>query len=293
MKAFNLASTTPARLAAIHLRFSTNTNSLLRNNTTPKLHSIPCINHIHTYSIPKRQASRPQRYHHHHHLVVNQSPTMSSLSAPRATARSEHGMNLYEFFRGRRYPNTDLQIDDIIDWTDDKLERRHDFVQYVFPLPEQSQFNRDAPALDEATYRAIYNDDAAIIKLRTMWQRMMIFYGFEMCGPVDDDGNCSWRIRRGKELEASLRRWARSSNHNHLRITRILRCLRLFRLNLELGTMYNLLRETSNRYPIGVVSLGYWHAAVSDSIWKNPSGTNCDWLEAMDWPRDMLPEGVN
>ena len=41
-------------------------------------------------------------------------------------------------------------LDDILDFSDDELESCHDFIQYLFPLPESSPINPDAPIVTKA-----------------------------------------------------------------------------------------------------------------------------------------------
>jgi hypothetical protein len=54
---------------------------------------------------------------------------------------------LLDFYRGTQLDSSGRMLHEIWDWTDDDLEAIHDFIQWLFPLPEPSQFNPDAPLL--------------------------------------------------------------------------------------------------------------------------------------------------
>jgi hypothetical protein len=56
---------------------------------------------------------------------------------------------LVEFYFGRATDSEGRLLHEIWEWGDDDFEEVHDFVQWLFPLPEPSRFNPDAPLLTE------------------------------------------------------------------------------------------------------------------------------------------------
>jgi hypothetical protein len=54
---------------------------------------------------------------------------------------------LVDLYRGRAVDTEGRSLKDVLSWPDDELEVVHDFVQWLFPLPEPSRFNPDAPLL--------------------------------------------------------------------------------------------------------------------------------------------------
>ncbi len=61
---------------------------------------------------------------------------------------------LTRFFSG----GTDDQgrsFDEILGWDDARLEMVHDYIQWIFPLPERSGANPSAPVLDAGSIAAI------------------------------------------------------------------------------------------------------------------------------------------
>jgi len=131
--------------------------------------------------------------------------------------------HLIEFYQGTATDNTGRTLAQVLEYDDDDMESIHDFIQWLFPLREPSHFNRHAPLLsdaDIATFRADVNLRANL--LRSL-DRFLRFLGLE---------------RRSDRIEPGAGYDARSevlntSNHNWLRITRVLHCLRLLGLEEE------------------------------------------------------------
>src|SRR5262249_54395618 len=67
------------------------------------------------------------------------------------------------------------------DWDDESLEEVHDFIQWLFPLPEPSNFNADAPLLSEQDVREFRGDPALQARLRRSLERLLTFLGLA-CG---------------------------------------------------------------------------------------------------------------
>jgi hypothetical protein len=134
-------------------------------------------------------------------------------------------------------------LGDIQRWPDDRLERVHDFIQWMFPLREASPVNPDAPVLDTETIAEIRARPQVQGNVRQSYARMRRFY------------------------EGS-RDWVTAGNHNHLRITRILKCLCLLGLDAEAKEFFAWLAgiyEEERRKPnpgITALSLEFWRRTV-------------------------------
>ena len=76
-------------------------------------------------------------------------------------------------------------------WSDRTLEARHDYIQHLFPLPERSPVNPDAPVLTNEVRHAFLDTGSQGAALREGLQkafgRMSRFYGF-----VLDEGQVSY-----------------------------------------------------------------------------------------------------
>ena len=118
------------------------------------------------------------------------------------------------------------------------LEQTHDFIQWLFPLPEPSNAVPDAPVLTAAEIEAIRNSTMAQCAMAAATDRMEAFY---LTTPA----------------------WLRAHDHNHLRITRIIRSLRLLRGDAEADAFRDAILSfvEATRAPVSARSLGYWTTA--------------------------------
>jgi len=107
-----------------------------------------------------------------------------------------------DFLTGRGTDNAGRTIDDVLAMTDEQLETVHDYIQWLFPLREPSRHVPDSPVLTAEDIILIRKDQMAQTHLNQATWRMKMFY-------------------RGTT------HWYAPGDHNHQRITRILRSLRL------------------------------------------------------------------
>jgi hypothetical protein len=70
-----------------------------------------------------------------------------------------------------RSPSTTLP--DILSWSDSKLERQHDFIQWLFPVPEASAYSYEAPVLTRGVVESFREREELRTELRRAWVRMM------------------------------------------------------------------------------------------------------------------------
>ncbi len=165
---------------------------------------------------------------------------------------------LLDFYRGAGHDAAGRTIDEIWAYDAKHLEMVHDFIQWLFPLPEPSRFNPAAPLLtpvDIAAFRA----DAALRKraLRSL-DLMLRFYGL-----VRDDQI----IARGPGFENV--HWLTPLNHNHLRLTRILLFLRHAGFEQEARALYGCLADIAaheGKDAISERTLGFWREATAQRL---------------------------
>ena len=125
-----------------------------------------------------------------------------------------------KFYSGRGADSEGRFLREIRGWGFGKLESVHDYIQWLFPLRVRSQFNPDAPLLDEETIRHFLDDERLRAELRASFEQMLAFYGFVL---REQEG--SPVVETGLDWEERRRQWLHFGNHNLLRITRILTCL--------------------------------------------------------------------
>lgn len=140
----------------------------------------------------------------------------------------------------------------------DRLESTHDFIQWLFPLPEASGANPLAPVLTAADIETFAADAALREELLRSLDVMLRFYGLERSGQA-----AATRVSRGADYAARSRDWL-GRPHNFLRVSRILRSLALLGCADEAGALLRCLEDVhrENAGAIGEDTLGYWRRAA-------------------------------
>ena len=63
---------------------------------------------------------------------------------------------LLSFYRGESTNPEGRKLEDIWIWQRDRLENVHNYIQWLFLLPEPSRFNSTAPLLNEEVTQAFF-----------------------------------------------------------------------------------------------------------------------------------------
>jgi opioid growth factor receptor-like protein len=175
--------------------------------------------------------------------------------------------NFVSFYRGEEFDAAGRRIDDIWAWDDVDWEAVHDFIQWLFPTVTRSAFNQLAPKIDAADIAAFRTDVDLRRRVRQSFERFLRFAGLE----YREDGQI---VERKNFKERAEEMWT-YANHNWLRISRILECLRLFRMDAESGAFMRWLESAYKRGVIGSgdaesreqakTSLTYWRRRDNDT----------------------------
>ncbi|KAI1131454.1 hypothetical protein F5Y10DRAFT_233687 [Nemania abortiva] len=170
-------------------------------------------------------------------------------------------------------------LDEILGWSDERLETQHDYIQTVFPLPEESVFSFEAPVIDEETMLVFRQSPQMRRNLLRALKRMLGFYGFDVQGGEGPDSQLI--ITPKQDCERGFSRWLASRDHNHLRITRIIRSLRILGLEAAARDFYNALLEVNKtRNRVGSTSIGFWTRAMERPLRYAPDDDEgIAWLE--------------
>ena len=147
-------------------------------------------------------------------------------------------MNFEEFLTHRGKDFKDRTLQDIWSYSDKEIERRHDFIQVIFPLNKPSQAVSHGYFLNskELVNQIKTNKNAVInISKSSQW-----FYSF---------------------LERN-RYWNTRHDHNQLRITRVIECLRLLVSDEEADNFYNnVLELIEDNNQVNTRTLNFWSNA--------------------------------
>src|SRR5437867_7829886 len=143
------------------------------------------------------------------------------------------------FLTGEGHDHRGRFLADVLAFDDASLERSHDYIQWLFPLPEASRFSAGAPVLSHEEIALIRASGVARANLLAARDRMLAFY---------------------REND----HWLVPFDHNHLRITRIIRCLALCVGEKEARSFHQailaLVEAAGN--PVNDETLRYWRDAA-------------------------------
>ncbi len=93
-------------------------------------------------------------------------------------------------------------FDDVMGFSDEQIEHTHNFIQWLFPLPKPSLSVPGSPCISDAEITSIKDSSAAVANLN-----------------IAADWFFDFLVRN--------EHWIKAYDHNHLRITRVIKSLRL------------------------------------------------------------------
>jgi hypothetical protein len=124
-----------------------------------------------------------------------------------------------------------------------------------------------APIVDEHIFTAFRTRGELRLSLQRAFIRMLDFYGF-----IGIPSGENMEIAMVSNFEQVARHWLTRFDHNHLRITRIIRSLRVLGLEQNAGAFYRCLFEVNNQFKshLGPRSLEYWKRAALRPLYIAP-----------------------
>ncbi|GAX83238.1 hypothetical protein CEUSTIGMA_g10664.t1 [Chlamydomonas eustigma] len=129
------------------------------------------------------------------------------------------------------------------------MERCHDHMQWMFPLHEPSMFATEYEILSEKDVTDLRASDVAKSNMRAALEHFRCFLGLGF--PFDRD---QWE------------EWASNGNHNLLRITRVIRSLRLFGLEEEAHEFYEAAMQAAEMRNLSKVTKSFWKNALDGPV---------------------------
>ena len=119
-------------------------------------------------------------------------------------------MDLIAFLKNEETDFKGRSLTDIWAYSDSQIEANHDFIQLLFPLNKPSKHS----------FHGVYlNDDAQVIEIKN-----------NKAIQVNILTSANWFLMFLDRVD----QWRVGYNHNQLRITRIIECLRLLINNMKL-----------------------------------------------------------
>jgi hypothetical protein len=162
---------------------------------------------------------------------------------------------LIDFYFGKSTDTRKRNLSFILKQNDLWLEQTHDYIQWLFPLQERSENVPDSPMLTKEDIDIFSNSSYLQNKILASFSRMLDFYYLKIV-----DG----KIEQSETDQRLIRAWLNKSNHNFLRITRILKCLNMLGLKTQAQMFFSFLSKLYNKYPtlITAKTFLYWKESI-------------------------------
>ena len=170
---------------------------------------------------------------------------------------------LVRFYRGDRRDHRGRSLSDIQGFDFSELEFHHDYIQWLFPLPEPSGANASAPLLSSEDIAAFDHDESLRSALLRSFQSMLQFYGLDLV-----EGSAAAEVVRGATFDERGSLWLTHGNHNFLRVSRILRSLTLLGCSGHAAAFLECLERiyAEHSQAIGSTTIAYWRRAVTAKV---------------------------
>lgn len=149
---------------------------------------------------------------------------------------------LLPFYRGEGRDSEGRLLKDIWAMNDRQKSDGHDFIQWLFPNTKPSEHNKNAPVLNRELIAAMKGDPVIVANVRTSFTSMLSYYGLNF-------DEAQKKVVAAANFEERKREWFQSGDHNFLRITRILSCLKTMGLKDEARSFYDHLTLMNNKQP--------------------------------------------
>lgn len=148
------------------------------------------------------------------------------------------------FYKGEGTDAQGRHLSDYLHFTHEEMENIHDWVQWAFPLPEPSKAQPQSPVLTQ--------EDLDVFRTQSTLQqkaKALADYYLDFLRETTD--------------------WRKDRDHNHLRITRVLRFLSLIGYPLKAMT-----------FKVDVVVMYPEVSSETTHYWKEAMKKNPDWLQS-------------
>ena len=171
-----------------------------------------------------------------------------------ATAGSD---SIVQFYSGGR-DAAGRTLDEVLARDDEWLESVHDYIQWLFPTRQPSGVNPLAPLVTDATAAAFRRNAALRERLRRALNRMLTFYGLR------------WNVDRVEidrdRFPSRASVWLHPGNHNHLRLTRIMKSVAALGLPTEARALQRCLideiADGAGRGRVSTRTAQFWRRAI-------------------------------
>lgn len=159
---------------------------------------------------------------------------------------SREDQQLADFYQGTGPDSDGRGIEDILKWSEEignsksilheSLEYTHNYIQWLFPLEEPSQYNPDAPILTGPSISFLKRNPKCQENITRSFDMMLEFYGLQYDQEINE-------VTARESFPERKENWMNRENHNYLRISRILTSLRLLGQENRSTAFFNFLNN--------------------------------------------------
>ena len=158
---------------------------------------------------------------------------------------------IIKFLKGETKDFMERTYDDILGHSNEEMEKCHSSIQQIFPLHEFSKHAATCPILTPEIVKGAKQYPEVSENLLKAKDRMERFLAIGDYEDIDIQ-----------------RKWCKDYNHNLLRVTRVIRCLRLFGLDDAANDFYEKVRQVGEYFGVSEFTLGKWEQACTDNVWN-------------------------
>lgn len=163
-------------------------------------------------------------------------------------------IQLLNFLSGIGLDNRGRSISDIWSMSMDELEYTHDYIQWIFPTNQKSKANKDSVVLTKEMIDFIKVSPEIQNNIITSFILMTKFYGFDY-----NEYDKTLKV----EIPTNEMKWISPLNHNFLRITRIIKSLRLCGREDLAERFYTAVDDVTYNHRYCDISRKYWKKALN------------------------------
>lgn len=177
--------------------------------------------------------------------------------------KEEAKMRVVEFYRGEIPNQSGVTLEQMMQFTLGEMEMDHDYIQWMFPSNEPSMLNCDAPVLTKEESEIFKADPELQQKVLDSFYKFLNFLGLE--ASISESGTMWIEEIAPTESRPDPQWWMKSFNHNMLRVTRVLKCMRLTGHLDPALALHGFLKSHQDKFSENTRK--YWYDATFEPLW--------------------------
>jgi len=180
--------------------------------------------------------------------------------------------HIIEFYSGTKVDSFSYSLEEILNFNYTELEKIHNYIQLMFPTDDTQNIEKEKPYVAEEEINKFKENSAKGNQLRNnlfnSYIKIMDFYGFDVLK--------NKKLRKSENYNVRKNNWISTKNHNYLRLTRIISCLKLLGLEEYAKELFEALKIVydENKIVIGQTTLNFWQQAIDGTLPRVPPKTD-------------------